>query len=71
MLNNHYGLGDTMNMERMIKINNKVFTIISTLKGQFVEAVCPRGRRCFIDMIGQRIMHRDSLGRIQSEPFKI
>ena len=60
-----------MNLERMVKINNKVFTIISTLKGRFVEAVCPRGRRCFIDMVGQRIMHRDCLGRIQCEPFSL
>ena len=56
-------------LERMIKINDKVFTIVSTLKGRFQQAVCPRGRRCWIDMVGQRILHRDGLGMIQCEPF--
>jgi len=56
-------------IESMVRINDKTFTIISKLAGQFVQAVCPNGRRCFIDFKGMKILHRDSMGRIQGEPF--
>ena len=56
-------------LETLIKINDKIFTIINKIPGRFAEAVCPRGRRCWIDFTSMNIMHRDAMGRVQAEPF--
>jgi hypothetical protein len=54
-------------LERMIKLNDKVFTIITSIPGRFMEASAPDGTPCHIDPQQQFVMHRDVTGRLQSE----
>jgi hypothetical protein len=55
-------------LENMILINDKVFVVHGRCKGS-VKAVCPTGRICYIDFNSSIVLHRDSSGKIQSEPF--
>ena len=59
---------DSREMECMVKLNDKVFTIIGKIPGRFMDAVCPNGKCCKIEPNLQYILHRDENGKIQSEP---
>ncbi len=59
---------------RAIKINDKVFEFQTVIPGSSIRMVCPDGRMCYAkinkDFTGH-ILHRDDQGKIQSEPFNL
>lgn len=61
-------------MTSVIKINNKVFTVVMRLSSGVYRAECPDGQDCIIQYktkTSGQVLHRDILGRIQSEPFNL
>ena len=55
-------------MEHVIKINGKVFTICGYNNNQ--ELRCPTGDTCYLNKSAKVVLHRDSEGKIQSEPIR-
>lgn len=52
-------------MTHVVKLNDKVFTINSQTNNW--KLTCPDGHTCYTNM--NVILHRDVLGKIQSEPI--
>ena len=57
-----------MQMDYVVKLNGKVFTILAQPANAHKKAVCPDGRDCYLDLNNKNILHRDDAGKIQAEP---
>ncbi len=58
-----------MELTHVIKINSKVFTIVSQPKQANTVLTCPDGFTCHADIKRKKIFHRDIDGKIQVEPI--
>lgn len=58
-----------MTMDHVVKLNGKMFTILSTDKKANWKVSCPDGNICHINFKDGKIMHRDCDGKIQCEPI--